>query len=323
MFEWFIEPLKKSIIENSISILIQIVIVDGFLYDCAKKESRSEYFSRKIGNIDYIHVSPKPTKWQGEYRKTQDNYFAAANTRNTGACYAKYDYIAFIDDLGIISPSWLVAVIKALEKNEIHCGAYTKVKNIEYDTISCSYNGGDENDGRDHRLDIYKDKITQCPGGHLYGSSFSLPKNDYFEINGQNEMCDGLGGEDYDLGMRLERSGKKIYYNKMMFIHESNSSFDSDKERKCIRKDPVVDEGKYVKILKEYNISDIYNGRRDLSHFMLSYGNCGPVKVNPEFSLANYNKSILEGNSNIFLLPICNEIHFFTKKCISHNDFLT
>lgn len=324
MFEWFIEPLRKSINDNGFNFPIQIIVVDGFLYESPDKTSRREYFSQKVGSLELTHVSPKPTRWQGEYRLTSNNYFAAANTRNTGACYAKYDYIAFVDDLGIISPTWLPAVVNTVKKGEIHCGAYTKVKNIIYDTNSFRYNGGDENGGRDHRLNVYNQNISRCPGGHLYGTSFCLPKRVYFELNGQNEMYDGsAGGEDYDLGIRLERSGFQIYYDKLMFIHESDWLFGSDKERKCIRLDPAISEEHYMNRLKEYNLRDISPARRDLSHFMLCNSYSGSSRVNPEFSLESYNNSILQGNTDVFLKPVAGQIHFFSKKPISDSDCLS
>ena len=320
MFEWFIEPLRKSIADNGITVPIQIVVVDGFLYECPDKAARRDYFANKVGEIEIVHVSPKPTRWQGEFRLTQDNYFAAANTRNTGVCYAKYGYIAYLDDLGIISPAWLSAVIDAMRKNEIHCGAYKKVKTIRYENLL--YAGGDDTHGIDHRLGLYTNDISQCPGGHLFGSSFCLPKSVYFELNGQNEMCDGLAGEDYNFGVCLERSGHKLFYNKFMMIHESEYSFGSDQNRKCIRADPVVSEEVYNNLLREYNIKDTHAGRRDSSHFMLSYCYSGPTRVNPEFSLEAYNNSILEGNTDVFLKPVAGQIHFFSKKPISDNDCL-
>jgi glycosyltransferase involved in cell wall biosynthesis len=321
MFEWFIEPLRKSIADNNITTPIQIVVVDGFLYESSDKSARKEYFASRVGEIELTHVSPKPTRWQGEFRLTQDNYFAASNTRNTGACYAKYDYLVYVDDLGIISPTWLQAVINAMEKNEIHCGAYKKIKTIIYENLL--YAGGDDTHGIDHRLNVYKNDISKCPGSHLYGSSFCLPKAVYFKINGQNEMCDGLSGEDYDFGIRLDKSGYSIYYNKLMLIHESEYAFGSDTDRKCLRKDPVITEDKYKELLKFYNLNDIYVGKRDLSHFMLSYVYSGPNKVNPEFSLEVYNNSILQGKTDPFLKPVYGEIHFFTKKLISDNNCLS
>lgn len=318
MFHLFIEPLKKSINDTNCNIPIQIIVVDGFLYECSDKAARREYFASKIGAMDYIHVSPKPTAWQGEYKLTPQNYFAAANTRNTGAAYAKYDYIAFVDDLGIIANTWLPAVRDAMKLGQIHCGAYTKVKGMIYE--NASYGGGDESTGRDHRLNVYKKSISPCPGSHMYGSSFCMPKKIYFALNGQNEMCSGIGGEDYDFGIRLERSGYTLYYNKLMFIHEYDDGL--EKPTVCVRTDPVISDPEYVKLLQEHKLKDSPAGRRDLSHFLLCCGYYGPTSVNPEFSLKEYNRKILEGSSDVFLIPSGNPIHFFTKKPIANIECL-
>jgi len=43
----------------------------------------------------------------------------------------------------------------------------------------------------------------------------------YLACNGQDEICDSGGAEDYDLGIRLMRAGYKIFYNRNMFTIES------------------------------------------------------------------------------------------------------
>jgi hypothetical protein len=277
-------------------------IVDGFLYNCNDEIKRREYISNTINsNFDYIHVHPKPTLWQGKYRVTQDDYFAAGNTRNTGVCYAKYSYVAFHDDLGCPSKTWLSSVLIAKNNNVIQCGAYTKSCDmVVKDGLIISK----MDKGIDNRLNIYNKNISLCNGSHFYGSSFCMPLSVYFKINGINEMCDGCGGEDYDFGIRLIRMGYKIYYNKEMFINESEDIFGSDKERKCIRKDPK---------------KDINNPKSDLSHYLLNYCNDGPIVVNQLFSLKEYNYKInylKQDPNNVFDIPN-DTIHFFTNELIS------
>ena len=151
----------------------------------------------------------------------------------------------------------------------------------------------------------------------MFGSSFGIPRDIYFHFNGQNEMCDGSGYEDYDLGLRLQRLNIPLYYNKRMFIHESDYTFGSDRERKCLRSDPIVSAEAYEALMLEYDLLN-HEGRKDLSHFMLAYGYHGPMRANPEFSLEDYNQAIYQhGVADPFLKPTGQEIHFFTKKPVS------
>ena len=98
--EWFIDALYNQIKINNFDInKIQIVIVDYELqYD---KDNLRKYMIEKIINnrFDFIHIPPKPSNIQGIYKLTKINYFSCSLARNTGICYVKYDYVAFIDDL--------------------------------------------------------------------------------------------------------------------------------------------------------------------------------------------------------------------------------
>lgn len=303
-FEWFIQSLLKQSNEN-IRSKIQIIIVDGLLYDNnTNEDERKKYFSNLIDSkFDFIHVPPKPTHWQGKYRVTNVDYFAAANTRNTGICYAKYPYIAFHDDLGCPSQTWLKNVFYAMKYNKIQCGAYTKVfdMNVENGILMSK---SDSPGGVDSRLSCYNKTVSECEGSSFFGSSFCMPLIYYLDINGMNEMCDGCGGEDYDFGIRLKRKGHTLYYNKEMFIYESEDIFGSDKNRKCIRSDPKLNKN---------------DAKSDLSHFLLNYSNNGPIIVNNGFSLKEYNHKIVNENKDpkeVLKIPI-DSIHFFTKKYIS------
>jgi hypothetical protein len=321
-FQWTFDALM-----NQVDILlrpkIQLIIVDGMLQYSENSNNRRAYFKDIIKDkFEFIHVEPKPTAWQGRWRITSEDYFAAANTRNTGACYAKYNYMVFVDDLGVLGENWFAAVKKAMEKNIVQCGSYKKTKDIVVE--NGKYISGDFSNGTDHRLSQYKETISLCGGGHLYGSSFALPRSVYFDLNGQNEMCDGGGYEDYDFGIRLEKSKIPIYYNKEMLIYESDYQFGSDTQRTCIRTDPFKnDVNDYNKIFHKFNIKNITGGRTDMSHFMLNYAYQGPVKVNPSFLLSTYHQLItIEGkmSDEVFLKPNENEVHFFTNKLIK-DDF--
>jgi len=313
-FEWFIHPLIRQTAQYDRS-KMEVIVVDGFL-DNTNQAERRAFFEHEVNNSFRLkHVSPKPTQWQGPHRLTPENYFAAANTRNTGACYASYPSLVFVDDLGCIADTWFKAVYDASIADEINCGAYTKVSDIQIDE-NYRFAGGDTKGGVDARLGLYNKSKSTCSGSQLYGSSFTIPKAAFFSVNGQNEMCDGGGAEDYDFGLRLERAGHRFYYNKEMMIHESNTAFGSDTTRRCHRADPVLERGDYLKVHAAANLPVLPTERNDMSHFMLSMVTHGPIQVNPEFNLEVYNRRILNNMDPEFALPVSGRVHFFTGRPI-------
>lgn len=326
-FQWTFDALVNQVPENLRS-SIQLVIVDGMLQHDETALKRRQAFKDIIGDtFDYVHVEPKPTPWQGRYRTVSKDHFAASNTRNTGACYAKYSYLVFIDDLGVLSETWFAAVLTAQKENIVQAGAFKKMKGLVVEKgRMVKGDNANYNDvvHEDHRLKLPQysredEKNLSC-GGHLYGSSFGIPKAVYFAVNGQNEMFDGMGYEDCDLGIRLERSGVPIYYHKRMLIYENYRQLGSDNRRDCKRADPVPSEDEYKALLKEYNFTDRYgDGPKGLSHFMNNYSHQGPLRTNPNFSLQAYNKAITvdlcdPAKVQVFKKPNDKEIHFFTKR---------
>jgi len=303
-FEWFIKSLLNQCLPE-VKHFIQIVVVDGILEDPTIPETkRRKYISDCIGNhFEYRHVPPKPTPWQGRLRVTKENYFAAANTRNTGACYAKYGYIAFHDDLGCPSNTWLKAVFEARGKAQIHCGAYTKAHDIVVENGVVTSKRIEPKDV-DIRLAHYNQDVNVAVASHFFGSSFCMPLEIYFQLNGINEMFDGNGGEDYEFGIRLIRQGHTIYYNKNMFIYESQDIVGSDIDRTCLRRDP------------KKNPNDPTS---DLSHYLLNYATTSCEPVNSGFQLRDYNHKILQLGMDpidVFVKPQ-DTLHFFTGLPIS------
>src|SRR6185295_9580550 len=73
-------------------------------------------------------VPPKPSIWQGRYRVTRENWWGAANARNTFLCLASHDYLAFLDDRCHPAPSWLEAVRRGWQtRGSVYAGAYAKL----------------------------------------------------------------------------------------------------------------------------------------------------------------------------------------------------
>ena len=102
-FQWFVDSLYNQVIEEKFDCSkIEIVLVD---FELQYDESRKDTMANIINNrFDFIHISSKPSPWQGKHRLTSRDCFSASLARNTGIGYAKHNYIVFIDDLSILSP---------------------------------------------------------------------------------------------------------------------------------------------------------------------------------------------------------------------------
>src|SRR4029453_16354268 len=148
-------------------------------------------------------------------------WFAAANARNTALCLALDGYIAYVDDLSVLLPGWLIQVRAAMSAGYIGCGAYKKVKNLEVDKKGNVVNYTEFAAGIDNRL-AHASTLTDCAGNWLYGCSCAIPVDALLAINGWAEdLCDGLGSEDYCTGLVLENAGYKFKYDPSMMTYES------------------------------------------------------------------------------------------------------
>jgi len=216
--EWFVDSLyKQSQLHPDVQ--IQLVFVDTRLwYD----EDRDSEFASVVNNrFDFTHTPPKNTVWQGPRRLTSEDYFCASSARNTGCMYAKHDYLLFVDDLSVLMPGWLTNALHAARNHYVVCGAYKKVRSLKIE------NGGvvsyeEFPQGVDSRWGRGSDGgIVPWYGSALYGCSFGCPTDGFLKVNGFDELLDGQSGEDYDFGIRVERAGYKVFYNRNMLTLES------------------------------------------------------------------------------------------------------
>ncbi len=173
------------------------------------------------GRFQYLHIPPKPTAWQGPFRQTTRDFFCASNTRNTAMVVANAPYLVFVDDLSILMPGFFDQVRHAAQDQYVVCGAYKKVKQLKvvdgkvesfehYEAgVDSRWNSGSDNG------------VVPWRGGGLYGCSFGVPLEAMLEIDGFDGVGNGGGYEDCDAGMRLERAGWQIFYNRNMLTLES------------------------------------------------------------------------------------------------------
>jgi hypothetical protein len=204
--DWFLNSLSKQLLPDR---RLSLIVVDHFY------EERKEEFSKKF----VYHVPPKPNVWNGPYRLTKTDWFAAASQRNTAICLCKTTHLAMVDDLSVLMPGWLSAVWEAIEGGYVGLGAYRKVKDLVVkDGEVISYT--ETPSGIDDRLKRVEKDVSECDGGWCYGCSLVLPLEDALEVGGFPEICDGIGSEDYCFGIALRNAGKHLKFDRRMLTLE-------------------------------------------------------------------------------------------------------
>lgn len=173
------------------------------------------------------HVPPKPNVWNTEHRLTKEPWFAAASHRNTGLCVCSTGYICFLDDLSVALPGYYDAVKEAVAGNYVMCGSYSKSKNmVVEDGIIKSF----EPYSQDNRMSYVTRDVTPCSGSFLYGCSVAGPMEAFLSVNGWPEICCGLGGEDYCMGIALKNAGWDLRFDRRARTMESEELHYAEKQ---------------------------------------------------------------------------------------------
>lgn len=227
--EWFLDSLAYQTTEAEKEREIEIIFVDRLL-DVADPEPRKQHFIEAVNKrFSFRHVPPKPCVWQGSHRLTKEDWFAAANARNTGLIYAVEDHIAFLDDLSVLTGTWWQALKESTKSGKVTCGAYRKVRELKVDNGNIVHFSNDTI-GVDNRFQYGNDLApVPCEGQWLYGCSFSCPTQLLIDANGSDEACDGLGFEDCILGIRLANQGAHFQYDRRLLTYESEEAHHFDK----------------------------------------------------------------------------------------------
>lgn len=244
-FNWFFDSLHREVSGNYDD--IKIVVID-------------RHAPREIPSYCPVtHVQPKSCVWQGPHRLTSIDYFAASNTRNTAILLAEDGWIAFVDDLSVILPGWFHAIKDAMVGNYVAAGAYKKVNNLVVENgnvVSCTEHPA----GVDSRWH-YGDTPASIPGSQLFGCSMAAPVEWLLDVNGFDEDCDSVGGEDYALGMMLQQAGRPIKYCRRMLTFEDDLAH--GEEPPVLR----IDKGKSPNDKSHAMLHMIQGGRRTAPNY--------------------------------------------------------
>tara|TARA_R110000751_G_scaffold307652_1_gene430430 strand:+ start:339 stop:1325 length:987 start_codon:yes stop_codon:yes gene_type:complete len=197
----------------------QVVFVDNFAQ--FNPNRINEYRDMVDGRFDMLHIPPKPSIWLGAHRKARRAFYDTSGTRNTAIIVAEHNYIVFVDDLTAVYPGWRDFHQKAADRSWVFCGAYQSVVGLKVlpdGSIHHSKVGG-----VDSRM---KHQLTNDPirnyGSWLFGSNTGIPLECLLKVNGYDEFCARRGGEDCQLGVRLENAGfkERMYYDKNCMVAE-------------------------------------------------------------------------------------------------------
>lgn len=229
-FAWFASSLARELRANDLGPQdVQVVVVDGRLwYDAARKDEIAAQWWKamsSLGAFSLEHVPPMPNVWQGPHRLTQQDFFAAANARNTALALARAPHVAFVDDLSVLLPNWLACHLKAQVHGYVLCGTTCKVNNLVVSDAGDIVSFDRFEPGMDSRLARLYDaaEVINCSGSWVFGGTFSVPLEAALRVNGQDSIHDSIGGEDYDFGVRLERIGTSIRITRACGTYELES----------------------------------------------------------------------------------------------------
>ena len=215
-FEWFMDSLSNQLEDLKEPLDVCLVVVDFYASERLDKPLECH-----LSNV--ITVEPKPCVWQGEHRLTKEHWFAASNSRNTGLCLAKDGYIAYVDDLSVLCPGWLLNVRQSMNWNGVTLGAYRKVRNLVVENGNIISYDKTWPGGRDSRWNYGNDSgSVPANGDMLFGCSLVGPVEAFLSVGGWPELCDGLSFEDVIMGQAMENKGVRFMYNRNMLTFESD-----------------------------------------------------------------------------------------------------
>lgn len=229
MVEWFLDSFHRECGGDYSN--IKLVLIDFWAqpvddWTQADVDTRKALFASKARG-PFFHIPPKPTVWQGQYRLAKINYFAASNARNTGLCMAPDGYLVYADDLSVLLPGWWAQVKLCAENSWIGLGTYDKVLNLVVENGEVK-SFDPHPHGEDTRRRHCKDSSPLAVSGSwMFGCSVAIPTEVLLNINGFDEDCDSMSGEDYIAGIMMEkqRTHKFVFLPQMKTLESEERHF--------------------------------------------------------------------------------------------------
>lgn len=218
--DWAFRSLNASWVRSGFKPDLDLIVIDAL--GRGYSDWPADLGLAWAANVGCRFLRPKPNIWQGPHRVTSRDLWAMSNARNTGFVHCKTDWIAFLDDRCVLEPTWMEAVLDAMAEGYVVCGAYAKRHNMSGNTIEEILASG-THVSQDNRLEAAPDGNRHTTGNWLYGCTFALPLEWALEVNGFEEGCDWLSGEDYIFGMTLYNAGYRIDFDPRMKIIEDRS----------------------------------------------------------------------------------------------------
>lgn len=244
-FAWLADSLAAQLERGDD---VEVIFVDGL-----HAPERSAQLARIVaGRFPFRHVPPKPTPWNGPHRLTTRDYWAVSSARNTGIVYATNPYVVFVDDITVLGEGWWQQVRAAAGNGIVVAGAYRKAhemvvregrlvsSRLERVGIDCRWERGDDRES------------VPIGGGEFFGNGIGVPRELLLELNGFDELCDPVGGEDYHLGLRIEWSGARIHYCRSMLVTESEEL--ASQPSLVLRHDKTAEPATYMRRLREFGV---------------------------------------------------------------------
>jgi hypothetical protein len=302
-FDWFADSLAFQLDASDSADEVELIAVDGLI-----SPERRERFARIVdGRFALRHVAPKPTPYNGAHRLTKQAYSTISSARNTGIVHARSPYVIFVDDCGMLAEGWWEEARSAARHEYVLAGTYENRHDLRVERGRLPHEDSSTRAAIDHRFEHGDDRaLVQIVGTQLFGCVLGAPRELLLALNGFDELCDPVGGEDTQLGVRLEWSGERIYFSRRAMIVKDHLRHRGDSVAGIDR--PAVDgsafdRDRYTACLAEFGVRErTFDGAWNLSHLCLDvlYGTRSQRALGNYYELRELTEDDLAGLPDAF-----------------------